>query len=220
MQNNLAQGDIFIDIGANVGYYTLLAAQLVGSEGQVLAFEPETENYKALMGNVRRNGFKNITAVNKATGASSGPATLYLNPLNEGGHSLRRFDAYHDNNETWSRERILKQFPKAALEESVMVVSLDSFLEQTDVKKKVPRIVKIDVEGGEFDVLRGMTGLLRKMDAPDIICEVGRNSAEIIEILQSYNYTLSTLNNDGTTVPYRRSAGVKIKGLLAAKRRD
>ena len=72
------EGMNVVDIGANIGYYTLLAAELVGEKGKVFAFEPEPSNYDLLLRNVEINGYKNVTVVRKAVSNETGESSLFL----------------------------------------------------------------------------------------------------------------------------------------------
>ena len=84
----LKPGMLFLDIGANIGYFTLLAASAVGPEGRVIAVEPEPKNYRVLTKNLALNGIKNALPRNVALGSSCGSAALYLNEQNWGDHRL------------------------------------------------------------------------------------------------------------------------------------
>lgn len=125
-----------IDIGAHVGYFTLLMAELVGDSGRILAFEPAAENYNFLVENIKLNNFKNITAIQKAVSDRTGQAKLYLNRSGSDLHTL--YGQGSDCTESIAVNR----------------VSIDEFLrgEMCPVD-----IMKIDVEGGELAVLSGMT---------------------------------------------------------------
>jgi hypothetical protein len=76
----LRHGQTFVDVGAHVGYFTCLAARLVGPRGLVLAFEPQPRNYELLLANVWRNGLTNVVVFPWAVSDSSGFATLHLRP--------------------------------------------------------------------------------------------------------------------------------------------
>lgn len=132
-----------IDIGAHVGYFTLLMAGLAGDNGRVLAFEPSTENYNLLVANIKLNDFKNVTAIQKAVSNRAGQAKLYLYELDSGGNTL--YGQGSDYTESIA----------------VDMVSIDEFLrgEMCPVD-----IMKIDVEGGELAVLSGMTKMCRLSD--------------------------------------------------------
>lgn len=137
------KGMNFIDIGAHVGYFTLLMAGLVGDSGRVLAFEPATENYKLLVENIKINNFKNVTAIQKAVSDRTGQAKLYLSGLGSDLHMLC-------GQESDCTENI-----------KVDVVSIDEFLHGETYPAD---IIKIDVEGGELAVLSGMTETCRYSD--------------------------------------------------------
>lgn len=81
-------GMVVIDIGANFGYYTLLAARLLHNKGSVIAFEPDPRNYELLLNNVRVNGYTNVIAIKKAVSNKNGKLRLFIDGLNLGAHSL------------------------------------------------------------------------------------------------------------------------------------
>jgi len=146
----VAEGMNVIDIGANIGYYTLLAAKLVGERGKVFAFEPEPRNYALLLRNVEVNGYKNIIPLQKAVSSKSGKAKLFLDKVESGAHSIYKV---RKNNT-----------------EAIMVdaVSLDGFFEG----KKCPiDIVKVDVEGAEMTILLGMTKIVNNNNDLKIFTE-------------------------------------------------
>ena len=78
-RKRLAPGDVCVDVGAHVGYYTLLASRLVGSGGHVYAFEPAPVCHRALLGNLERNGCANVTVFDVAAGARE-PTVLLVAP--------------------------------------------------------------------------------------------------------------------------------------------
>jgi hypothetical protein len=84
------KGMTFVDVGACVGYYSLIAAKLVGSDGKVFAFEPEPLNFEWLIRSISINGFKNILPIRKAVSDKNGLIELYLDKDNIGGHSIVR----------------------------------------------------------------------------------------------------------------------------------
>ncbi|TNF32573.1 MAG: FkbM family methyltransferase, partial [Gammaproteobacteria bacterium] len=88
----LEPGDCVLDIGANIGYFTVLAASMVGPEGQVWAFEPEPLNSQLLGHNLHINGLSNVQALAVALGKSTGTVPLFLSGDNAGDHSLGRLD--------------------------------------------------------------------------------------------------------------------------------
>ena len=144
------KGMVVIDIGANIGYYTLLLSNLVGNEGKVFAFEPDPYNYNLLCKNIKVNGCRNVIPVQKAVFGKSGKTELFLDKSNLGGHSL-------------SEANVDK---RASI--TVEATSLDDYFKNTDYKID---IVKMDVQGSEMEVLKGMTNMLNRNDNLKIITE-------------------------------------------------
>jgi len=143
-------GMVAVDVGAHIGYYTRLFSQLVGNSGHVFAFEPCSENFAVLSKNLNPKKFPNVHLYNKAVGAENRQGTLFISP----GHSN------HSLNQGYT---------KNMGQEQVEIVSLDSVLYQ----KGIERIdfVKIDVEGGEINVLRGMKETLKASPALSMLVE-------------------------------------------------
>ncbi len=76
------KGDIIVDIGAHIGYYSLLFAKIVGNKGKVYAFEPDKNNFKLLMKNIKTNGYNNIIPVEKALSNKNQKIRLYISDEN------------------------------------------------------------------------------------------------------------------------------------------
>lgn len=144
------KGMTVVDIGANIGYYALLAARSVGDKGRVFAFEPEPNNYNLLERNIALNRYSNIVAVQKAVSNKTGKAPLFVN-RQTGAHGLLpgRKDIVGTN--------------------MVDIVSLDKYFKG---KENPIDIIKIDVEGAELAVLRGMPNILRNNDNLIIFTEI------------------------------------------------
>jgi FkbM family methyltransferase len=138
-QEWLRPGMVVVDVGAHVGYYTVISAQGVGPTGRVVAFEPEPENRQLLRRNIAANRCGNVEVVPKAVMNQPGSVTLWLASGNLGGHRTTS---------SWAGERSL----------AVEATSLDAFFAREAVALD---IVKIDVEGAEWQVWQGMQGLLR-----------------------------------------------------------
>lgn len=150
-------GMVVIDIGAHVGYYTLLAAKHVGPTGKVYAFEPERNNHAILVKNIRMNGYDNVVAPQLAVSDQGGSSTLYLSGLDSGRHAM-----YHHG---------LPERGSVAVE----TTTVDSFLECEGWPSV--SLIKIDVEGSEVAVLDGMTRLMSK--SPDLRLIIEFNPALI-----------------------------------------
>jgi FkbM family methyltransferase len=134
------QGDTVLDIGANIGYYTLLTSKIVGTNGQVYAFEPEFENFRILEWNVDNLDDKNTICVNAGISNYSGEANLYLCRDNPGGHHLH---------EPVDIEEI----------QMVQITSIDEYLQGRTEKVDY---IKIDAQGAEQSILTGMKKTLEK----------------------------------------------------------
>jgi len=157
-------GDWVIDIGANVGHYTARLSQLVGEKGRVVAFEPVPATFRLLADNSRLFRHSNVTLVNAA--ASDHPQITGIEvPMGPAGSYLAHIA------------------PNSLLK--VLCMPVDSL----QLSQRVA-LVKIDAEGHELAVLRGMTGLLDR-DQPTLIVEVSHPAAS--EFLQSRRYTKEKL---------------------------
>jgi FkbM family methyltransferase len=145
-EKTIRKGDVVLDIGANIGYYTLIAARKIGAEGRVYAFEPEPANFELLKKNVKLNNYRNVVLENKAVSNKNGTSKLYIHPTSTGGHSLTQ---------------------KSDVQIQVETVTVDSYFE------KMERIdlVKMDIEGAETLVIQGMSDVLRKNKQLKIIME-------------------------------------------------
>lgn len=178
---NLAPGDVFFDIGANIGFFCLIAARRVGARGQVYAFEPVPRNAAVVAENARLGGFNTIRVFTEAAGATTGRGQLLL-AHHIGGAALASAGAPPDMS--------------GRLE--VSIVAIDDAIAQRGLRP--PSLVKIDVEGAEIDVLRGMTETLRR-HRPKVIYEVDdatrggldRKARNIAELLTAAGYALKPL---------------------------
>jgi len=136
-----------VDIGANIGYYTLLMAPLTGPKGEITAFEPDPDNYRLLTKNIKCNRIGNITAVKKAVSNRSGSARLFLNRGHRGDHRI------FDNK---------GQRPSLGIE----TTSIDDYL----AGKRVD-LIKMDIQGAELLALQGMRKTIRQNPGVIIITE-------------------------------------------------
>lgn len=162
----LRDGDTFVDVGTHVGFFSMLAASLVGPSGRVVSFEPEEENFRALNAHASLNGFANVEPVRAAVGAARGEADLWVNADNDGGHALWAVGRHSHNVE--SRRR--------AEHRRVPVTTLDAHFSERDARSL--KLIKIDAEGSELHVLRGAEPLLRRAAVPYVVCEVNRFALE------------------------------------------
>jgi FkbM family methyltransferase len=200
----IKSGMTVLDIGAHVGYYSLLAAKLSGSGGRVISFEPDPDNYSLLVKNISENGYETITAVNKGVAANSGAGTLYISRLDNGRHSTYRDNAPSNNSI------------------SITTTSIDDFF--SALEWPTVDLVKVDVEGAEMDVLNGMTGLLERCPNirlvmelnPVLLKKAGVDPQAMMASLESQGFTLHQLMpEDEPAVLKSSDSGRLIAGLLA-----
>lgn len=154
MLENVSNGDVVWDIGANVGFYTKQFADKVGSEGKVYGFEPSPKTISILNQNIA--GLQNVTTVNKALSDYDGELNFLIQE-----NSDTTTDRLVDNNYApKSGEKCVK----------VSVVTADSLIKNSEVS--FPNFCKIDVEGYEMEVVKGMSGMLNDQRLRVICIEV------------------------------------------------
>jgi FkbM family methyltransferase len=174
-------GDTVFDIGANEGFLTLLLQRLVGADGHVVAFEPSPRNVRRLRRNLRLNGVESVTVQAVAVSDRSGRDRLWLTRYG-GGPSLVSSDV---------------RPPDAIRATSVTVRRLDDLVGDVVMP---PALVKIDVEGAEEQVLRGMDRVLRhhrpvvlvEVDGPSGPAHLGR-WAHVDAMLGAHDYATEHL---------------------------
>lgn len=196
---------VVLDIGAHVGYYTLLAARQVGPEGKVYAFEPEPKNHALLLKNIEQNGYENVVVTRSAVSDRIGDTTLYLSALDNGRHSVYQQD-----------------YPQQGTE-SVDTLTIDAFLESEGWPNV--DLVKIDVEGAEIPVLSGMAQLIKKSDHMKLILEfnphllqnAGTNPLEFIETLASLGFNVSGIDENKGLQPVEGTYAAALTQELLAK---
>jgi FkbM family methyltransferase len=168
----LREGDVVLDIGANIGYYALMAARLVGPRGKVYAIEPVPHNMKLLEDSIRLNNCGNIETFRLAMGQSDGIAKLYLSD--------------HPNWSSFYRPR------KVTGQIDIQINSVDSFLQG----KRPPDVIRMDVEGYEYEILMGMSDLLASGRPLRLFIEfhpdiMGRSRAQaFLATLQEHGFQL------------------------------
>ena len=179
LRATLRPGDVFVDVGANVGFHSVLAAQLVGPAGQVVAIEPAPWTLELLRANVWRSG-ANVTIVPVA--ASDTPGTVRL-----------EFDLGHRSGARFAEGRGAE----------VRAARLDDLLPDTACS-----VLKIDVEGAEPLVLRGARGLLERSPGLLAVVEFrdephlsGETPAKVLALYESLGFELCLLRRNGRLDP-------------------
>lgn len=173
-------GHTFLDIGAHVGFFSMIAAKLVGESGSVYSFEMNPENYLRLTVNINLNNFKNIRPHNWAVSDDSKPVQFWVNQDNDGGHSLWDCGRHSFNEKS-------RVSPQKMVSYSIALDHYDSF-DKVD-------FIKMDVEGAEVMALNGMVELLKK-NMPIVALEInnfglsqmGHSYRDVREIMEKIGY--------------------------------
>jgi len=171
IKRELRKGSVVLDIGANIGYYTLMFARIVGSAGKVYAFEPDPDNFELLKKNVEKNGYRNVVLENKAVSNVTGKARLYLSEKDKGDHRL--CDSLD------GRKSI-----------EVDVISMDDYFKESMIKID---FAKIDVQGSEYGAIQGMSKVIElnpgfKMVIeyePDLLRHFGIEPMQYFDLLRA-----------------------------------
>ena len=184
------EGNIVVDVGAHIGKYTIIASKMVGSKGKVIAIEAHPVNYDILKQNIELNKLSNVIALNYAVHSQETMVKLYEPGQEEG------FTIYN----TIMSDRISLNNQKYI---EVKANTLDSLLFENGTKEV--NWIKIDVEGAEYEVLKGATNILSSSKDISLLIEIHnlhgnkKNFYEpIIHLLESKNYKLSLEKIYGT----------------------
>ena len=173
-------GDVFYDIGANVGVYTVMAAQLVGPEGHVYAFEPHVANARSLLHNLSLNEWgKRVQVVTSALHDSTGYFPFNYRKMKAGtsGHQLGH-----------TQGELGDTFEPVAVEIKHST-TVDDLLDKVVIRP--PNVVKMDVDGNELRILHGMVNLLTHRPPRTLQVELHpQDEVQVIQCLQKHGFTL------------------------------
>jgi FkbM family methyltransferase len=178
-------GDVVYDLGANIGWYSLLAARRVGPGGHVIAFEPSITNAAYVAWNAAANSFPNVSVVAAAVSDRDGWAVFL-----DKGPLMSRLDK--DDDEAQARRRAARGAAVRA-RRIVPVLSLDTWIAQAE--QPPPTLIKIDIEGAEIGALRGMSETLRSA-RPTLIIELHGTRRAVIELLDGFDYEYRAIERD------------------------
>lgn len=182
-QRLVRPGQCVVDVGANIGYFTLLFARAVGPSGRVIALEPEPGNLALLRRNVEVNGYRNVTIVPKAAWHEPDTLTLHVSGKNRGDHRL------------------------FAADERRSTIRVDAGpLDRLAEIPQVVHVVKMDIQGAEMRALEGMRGVLeRNRDVvlvtelwPDGLRRAGTDPRAFVQALRTLGFGLHVLAEDGS----------------------
>lgn len=174
VKRTLKPGHVFVDIGAHIGYYSAMAALLVGPNGKVIAFEPCPVNYALLARNIEPYGAI-VRTYPLAVSDAAGYATLYLSNENSGDHRL----AY-----TPERDNIF-----------IRTIALDDF---EPLRGERVDFLKVDVQGHEYEVLKGALRILNESEdirglvefSPDLLRLAGAEPRDVLSLLEDLRFKI------------------------------
>ncbi|MEE8296748.1 MAG: FkbM family methyltransferase [Hyphomicrobium sp.] len=179
MLSRVREGGTIVDVGAHIGYYSLLFAKRAGQSGRVFAFEPSTQTHARLVENISLNDLANITTVKAAASDEAGTATINLAAGSNTGSTSLHFDN------------------GAVDTEQVETIVIDDYLERHGIDEV--NLIKIDVEGHELHALQGLrrTVSVPAEKAPELFVEVNENT------LQSAGTPMKAIFDELATAGYK-----------------
>ena len=175
LADRLKPGMVFYDLGANIGFFSLLAAKLVGVNGKVFSFEPDPENAGRLVRNIERNGFTNATVVEAGIWSASGHVNFVSADLSSPDRGVGKFEVGEG----------------ATAGRPTRCVALDDFVRSAPA----PDAIKCDIEGAEIEAFLGAEELLEARH-PLILCEMhsDENNRFLRDYFSRFGYRLETLD--------------------------
>jgi FkbM family methyltransferase len=180
------EGDIVVDVGAHIGPYSIIASKCVGTNGKVVAIEADPDNFDLLNRNIQLNKLSNVMALNYAVYSKEKKIKLYL--PSGGGEESSSYTKYNTimSDRAHSEEKFVE----------VKANTLDYLLQSNIIKQEEVNWIKIDVEGAEFEVLKGAKDVLSKCSDITLLIEIHNLSAgnilykPIREFLSLYNFKI------------------------------
>ena len=180
VKKEIKKNDIILDIGANIGYYSLIFAQLTGKSGKVYSFEPDPTNFEILKKNILINNHENVILENKAVSNKEGNLKLYLSTENNGMHRI-----YPSK---WCKDSI-----------DINSIKIDNYFKN---KQKID-FIKLDIEGAEYDALLGMESIIQDNEnivifiefVPASLEEHGTNPEKVIDFFINHKFKIFKINN-------------------------
>ena len=187
----IREGDTVIDVGANIGCFSLLASQLVGPTGRVLALEPDPRTFAQLEANIKLNNATNITPYCVALGESCGDATIFRHPNSLFSSLYDKVDGHETNAE----------------EVATQVLTIGAFFDECNIARC--QYLKLDCEGAEYAILRTFSSeLAEHIDQITIETHAieGESEVDLDRAIQGYGFSL----NSSGTLPYYFRSGFEL----------
>lgn len=195
LKSRLRPGDVLVDVGANIGVFAVLGSRLVGDEGRVVAVEASPVLHRRMLRHVQLNGCGNVRAVNAAVSDKQETLRFVLaSSKNMGANSIVPYEGPTESS-----------FQTDAL-------PLTEILERDELVRA--RVVKIDVEGAEGRVVRGLAPLLDQLPSdveiavevtPERMAQLGESAEELLEVLRKHGFHVYRLPNDYAPAAYARA---------------
>ena len=183
-EKHIKKGHTILDVGANIGYFTTQFSRLAGSEGRVIAFEPDRDNAKLLRRNCRNNKCRNVTIIEKAISNEVGETTLHLDKKYFGVHSL-------------SRDNLATQGGSAAVKTTTLDAIVDSLGIRVDV-------VKMDTQGAEGTIVTHAKAVFSRPNIlatlefwPDGLRAMGTEPADLLQSIRAHGLSIGAVNKNG-----------------------
>lgn len=198
-EREIPRGGTVLDVGANIGHYTLAFAKAVGPQGKVFAFEPEPANLDLLKKNIEANKYGNVQIIPAAVGDHNGEIEFFLSGSNPGGHQVwdmqKKISSLPEGD---GRKLLAEREKRRAMK--VRLVALDDFLK--DYTKPI-NFIKMDVEGAEGGVLAGMKNILENNPdlkfhfefIPSIMRLFGTDPRKFLETFAGYGFRFYSLRS-------------------------
>ena len=194
----LKPGDAFFDIGAHVGYFSIIASQMVGQGGRVITVEANSDNVARLRRHHEINGLKNQRIIEAAAADTVLTRQFYYNFDNDGGHALWDPGKHSFNKQSASNQQIV----------DVESVTIDSLVTECDVSRI--KLIKIDTEGAEELILRGGLATLCANKELLIVCELnefgleqlGSSQGSLRSFMANHGYQTFLIDPNGALPKY------------------
>lgn len=177
IQRILRKGDIVMDIGANIGYYALMEARIVGEMGKIYAYEPVPNNVELLKKNIEVNHYENIEVFSTALGDRDGTSEIHLSEQSN----------WHSMSDLLTSDKVNKM--------PVEVLTVDKALENKDF----PNFIRMDVEGYEIKIIRGMESTLKNSKLRRLFIELHpslmkrHELVELLTTLKRHNFEIEMM---------------------------
>lgn len=183
LEKFLQKGDTFIDVGANIGLFSLVASKQIGETGKVFAFEPIQKNFNHLIQHIQLNNLTNIQYEKLAVSNKQGEIELYLN---------------EQDSDSGTATAFAEVFTSA---ERAITIPLDDYF--VGKESVIVKLIKMDIEGGEYLALQGMSKLLKR-DKPTLLIEINEDAPYdktlLYSLLQNIGYCMAYLDQNGDLI--------------------